>query len=217
MFLSTRPSRAHGPASKELPFLSFHAADARPRRPFGLDPRIPVPTILSHPAVPLALAAIAGQRHVSARLLAVGVIASVLPDADVLAFRLGVPYASDFGHRGFSHSLLFALAVGVLALAFAPALRCKRLTAFLFVTISCASHGLLDMLTNGGHGVAYLWPFSDERFFFPSQVIEVSTLNLRRFFGPAGLTVLLSELRWIWLPAAAAAALGILLRRKNAA
>lgn len=176
-----------------------------------------MPTILSHPAVPLALAAIAGQRHVSARLLAVGVIASVLPDADVLAFRLGVPYASDFGHRGFSHSLLFALAVGVLALAFAPALRCKRLTAFLFVTISCASHGLLDMLTNGGHGVAYLWPFSDERFFFPSQVIEVSTLNLRRFFGPAGLTVLLSELRWIWLPAAAAAALGILLRRKNAA
>ena len=46
------------------------------------------------------------------RLLAAGVIAAMLPDADVLAFALHIPYADAFGHRGASHSLLFA---GVLA------------------------------------------------------------------------------------------------------
>jgi len=30
-------------------------------------------------------------------------------------------------------------------------------------------HGLLDMITNGGKGVAFLWPFTSERFFFPAR------------------------------------------------
>lgn len=71
---------------------------------------------------------------------------------------------------------------------------------FVFVLLSGASHGLLDMLTNGGLGVAYFWPFSDHRFFFPEQVIQVSPLSLRRLLGPAGRAVLESELLWIWLP-----------------
>jgi inner membrane protein len=140
-----------------------------------------------------------------------------LPDADVLAFRLGVAYASEFGHRGFSHSLLFAAVVAAIAAVSAPLLKTQRDTAASFVGLACASHGLLDMLTNGGHGVAYFWPFSDERFFFPTQVIEVSTLSLRRFLGPAGLAVLGSELRWVWLPAIAVAILGISIRRRVAA
>jgi inner membrane protein len=145
-----------------------------------------------------------------------GIVASVLPDADVLTFRLGIPYSHEFGHRGASHSLFFAIILGSIVSLLASRLRASRKVAFLFVSAACASHGLLDMLTNGGHGVAYFWPFSDDRFFFPSQVIEVSTLNLRRFFGQAGASVLQSELRWVWLPALLLGIAGYVVRRRNA-
>jgi inner membrane protein len=38
----------------------------------------------------------------------------MLPDADVLAFKFGVAYGNMFGHRGFTHSLLFAFVVPIL-------------------------------------------------------------------------------------------------------
>ena len=75
-----------------------------------------MPSIITHAAVPLALWCAADRGRIPPRLLAAGVIAAMLPDADVLAFALHIPYADAFGHRGASHSLLFA---GVLA-AFTP-------------------------------------------------------------------------------------------------
>ncbi|AYZ68804.1 TPA: metal-dependent hydrolase [Stenotrophomonas maltophilia] len=77
-----------------------------------------MPSIITHAAVPLALWCAADRGRIPPRLLAAGVIAAMLPDADVLAFALHIPYADAFGHRGASHSLLFA---GVLA-AFAAVL-----------------------------------------------------------------------------------------------
>ncbi|WP_097048802.1 metal-dependent hydrolase [Stenotrophomonas sp. CC120223-11] len=71
-----------------------------------------MPSIITHAAVPLALWCAADRGRIPPRLLAAGVIAAMLPDADVLAFVLHIPYADAFGHRGASHSLLFA---GVLA------------------------------------------------------------------------------------------------------
>jgi len=167
-----------------------------------------MPTILTHPAVPLALGLALGSRTISPRLLTVGLMASVLPDLDVLAFRFGIPYAHDLGHRGASHSLAFAALLGLLALVMAGPLRASRKAAFLFVFAAAASHGLLDMLTNGGMGVALAWPLSGERFFFPVQVIEASPLGLGRFLGPAGAKVMVSELVWVWGPCAVVAAVG---------
>lgn len=159
-----------------------------------------MPTIFSHIAVPLALRLGLGKSIVSAQLLAAGLTVSILPDADVLAFRLGIAYADSFGHRGASHSLAFAILMGLVASMFATHLRVTRSVAFAYVALSTASHGFLDMLTNGGLGVALLWPASSERYFFPWQVIEVSPLSIRRFVGPRGLEVLQSELVWVWLP-----------------
>src|SRR5687768_4584174 len=43
---------------------------------------------------------------------------SMLPDADVVGFSLGVEYGDPWGHRGATHSLAFAAAVaGVIAVA----------------------------------------------------------------------------------------------------
>jgi inner membrane protein len=66
-----------------------------------------VPTTFSHPAVPWALTYGLGPGGVCERLVLTGAAASILPDLDVFAFRLGIPYDSGPGHRGFSHSLAF--------------------------------------------------------------------------------------------------------------
>lgn len=88
-----------------------------------------MPTIISHAAVPLAIGLGLGRDAVSTRLLVAGIAASVLPDLDVLAFRLGIAYADPFGHRGFSHSLLLAIALAVIAALFCSRLRASRSAA----------------------------------------------------------------------------------------
>ncbi len=161
-----------------------------------------MPTILSHPAVPLALHVGLGQRVVSSRLLAVSVVCSILPDLDVLAFQMGIPYSSYLGHRGFTHSIFFALVIAVICTAFYQQLHTSSRAAFSVSFLSGVSHGFLDAFTNGGLGVAFLWPISDQRFFFPVQVIEVSPIGLSRFLSSYAWHVLYSEIIWIWLPCA---------------
>ncbi len=164
-----------------------------------------MPTILTHAAVPLAAAIGLGRRAIPTRLMLAGIVASMLPDADVLAFRFGIAYADTFGHRGASHSLAFALMLALMAAAMAPLLQTRRLTAALFVGLSALSHPLLDMFTNGTHGVALWWPLSSQRLEWPWHPVIASPLSLQRLFSPRGLELMLSELRWIWGPACIAA------------
>lgn len=171
-----------------------------------------MPTLFTHAALPLAAGIALGRQRVSPRLMLTGMAAAMLPDADVAAFALGVDYAHAFGHRGASHSLAFALAFGLLASCFARVLRARGVAALLFVALSAASHPLLDMLTDGGLGVALLWPWTPSRYFAPWRVVEVSPFA-HHFFSMRGIEVLCSEARWIIGPALAAAALSALARR----
>lgn len=171
-----------------------------------------MPSALSHPAVPLALALALGSHTVPTRLLLAGVVAAVVPDLDAVAFKLEIPYGHALGHRGASHSLVAAAVLGLVAAGFADHLRVRRTVAFAFVAAAAASHGLLDMLTNGGHGVALAWPASAERLWWPARPIEASPLSFRRFFTNAGVAVVASELRWIWAPCLAVGLTGLALR-----
>jgi inner membrane protein len=159
-----------------------------------------VPTFLTHPAVPVALGVGLGEATVSRRLLVAGAVASLLPDLDVLGFYVGVPYAAPFGHRGATHSLVAALAVALAGAALHRPLRTPARTAFWFLLVAAASHGLLDALTNGGYGVALLWPFTDERLFAPVRLIQVAPL--RHALWSRGLVALGSEALRVWAPAA---------------
>ena len=179
-----------------------------------MSPKERVPSILTHPAVPLALGVAYGQRYVSRRLLLAGVGASILPDIDSLGLRLGIPYEHALGHRGFSHSILFALLLAASAALLYRTLRASPSAAFAVVLISCASHGLLDALTNGGLGVAFLSPFSNHRYFLPWRPIAVSPLDIDLFFSAWGLRVLHSEALCVWLPCALLGGLGFLIRRE---
>ena len=169
-----------------------------------------MPTVFSHPAVPLALGAGLGAEVVPRRLMLAGALVSALPDLDVVTSHWGIPYSASLGHRGFSHSLLAAAVVALVGAAAAPALRAGLARAFVFLFVAIASHGALDACTNGGLGVAFLWPWSEQRFFAPEglRVIEVSPIGLGPFLSARGAAVLESEVRWIWLPALA---LGLIL------
>ena len=156
-----------------------------------------MPTVLTHPAVPLAIGLGLGKDVVLAPLLITGMAVSVLPDLDVLTFRYGISYASDFGHRGFSHSLLFAAALALLGARAFRYFQTSFGRAFLFLFVAAASHGILDAFTNGGLGIAFLWPWSTQRYFAPVQVIQVAPIGISRFFSPRGVSVLISEILWV--------------------
>src|SRR5215510_7159790 len=92
-------------------------------------------------AAALGLLSVPGR----ARLIAQDAALAILPDADAIGFQLGVPYASQLGHRGLSHSIAFAalVAIGVARLlpARPPAPSRMRAASFLFAAV--LSHGLL--------------------------------------------------------------------------
>jgi inner membrane protein len=120
------------------------------------------------------------------------VVCAMLPDADVIGFGFGIRYGDFLGHRGFTHSLVFAALTGLLVARGKPVLT-------IYFALVTASHGVLDAMTNGGLGIAFFSPFDTTRYFFPWRPIAVSPIGAR-FFSERGMNVLLSELGWIWLP-----------------
>jgi len=52
-------------------------------------------------------------------------------------------------------------------------------------------------------GVGWFWPWRDERFFDPWQLIRVAPFKLEAYLTARGEAVILSELYWVWLPGAA--------------
>ena len=169
-----------------------------------------MPTIFAHAVVPLAIAAAAGRARISPKLAIAGAAFAIVPDLDVVSFRLGIDYADTWGHRGATHSLVFAaLCAAVVALLWREA---RSFIGWIFLALSMASHGLLDTLTDGGLGAALWWPFSEARVFAPLTPVRVSPIGAG-FFSARGLETVLSELRWIVLPCLALASAGWLVRR----
>lgn len=104
-------------------------------------------------------------------------LVALLPDIDVVGFVLGVPYSAQWGHRGATHSLVFALAVALVALA-ASNERRQPFRTWWIASIALVSHGPLDTLTDGGLGCALLWPFDQTRYFAPWRPIPVAPIGL---------------------------------------
>ena len=75
---------------------------------------------VSHAFVAVALGSAYARHPMPRHFWLLSVACSILPDADVMGFALGVPYSSLWGHRGLSHSLCFAfvLSLCVVSLAF---------------------------------------------------------------------------------------------------
>ena len=160
-------------------------------------------SVFGHAFASVALGSAYAKEITSRKFWILGIICAVLPDADVLSFRFGISYESFWGHRGFTHSLLFALLVGVLItpLFYRYSFRARKYWIYVsFFSLSTASHAVLDAMTTGGLGVAFFAPFDNERYFLPFRPIQVSPIGVKNFFGEAGWQVIQSELLWIGLP-----------------
>lgn len=155
-------------------------------------------SFFSHPAFPVAV--YLSRRGISKPLLIYSSFLTLFPDADVIAFRFGIPYHSQWGHRGFTHSIVFALIMAFISVPFAKKLEANKLSVFWMAFLSTLSHAVFDAFTNGGLGVAFFWPFTHERYFFPYHPVEVSPIGVLGFISMRGVMVVLSEILWIWLP-----------------
>lgn len=178
----------------------------------------------SHAVAALSIGTCFYRPQIPKRVWVAGVLCSVIPDLDVIGFRFGVHYGDFWGHRGFTHSLVFAALLSgavVLILSRRGRAGIGRFALFGYLFLATASHGVLDAMTNGGLGVAFFSPFKNARYFLPWRPILVSPISIRRFFGEHGYgvfggrwyAVLQSELLWIWAPALLFAGLVLAFKR----
>jgi len=63
---------------------------------------------VSHAVAALGIGAAFYRRPVPKRVWIAGIACSMIPDLDVIGFRFGIHYGDFWGHRGFTHSLVFA-------------------------------------------------------------------------------------------------------------
>ena len=164
-----------------------------------------MPSVFTHSFVGICSGIITSKKCLPKRFWFLSIVCAIIPDADVIGFKYGIPYAHVFGHRGFFHSLSFALIFGFfISLIFFKKnfkfISKEYLFYWMYFFLITASHGLLDTLTNGGLGIALLSPFSNQRFFFWDTPIQVSAIGIKAFMNKRSLLVLQSEFLWVWLP-----------------
>ena len=163
-----------------------------------------MPTVITHGVVGYLGARLAGPR-LPPRLGLLAMACSMAPDLDSVAFALGIPYGHIMGHRGFSHSPLFALLLALIVCL--VGLRQVRLgsrgwwVCYAVLTLATASHGVLDAMTTAPYGVAFLFPLTDERFLLPWQLMPAVSVGKGFFLNPELSTfVMMAEIQIVWLP-----------------
>ncbi|HEV2947264.1 MAG TPA: metal-dependent hydrolase [Gemmataceae bacterium] len=162
-----------------------------------------MPTIYTHGVVGLGAAGAAFPRQGSWLFWILAGFLPMIPDFDAFSTA---PYGTTFGHRGFTHSFVFALGVALITAGLTFKYLGMRfwILAIFFFAIT-ASHGVLDAFTSGGYGILWLWPFSDARF-GPWGPIPVADIGFD-WPNPWTSRAVCFELLWIWLPTALAVGL----------
>jgi inner membrane protein len=155
-------------------------------------------TIISHPAVLMVFYPTFSRYQFLLGTWIAAAICSIVPDFDVIGFQLGIQYGDILGHRGLTHSILFAFLLSAIVAVIIQ--QKEKIAAFLFLFVCTLSHGILDALTDGGLGIAFLSPFSNTRYFFPWRPLEVSPIGISGFLSDPALSVLMTEIKFIWIP-----------------
>ncbi len=158
-----------------------------------------MPLPVAHSLVGASLVAAVLPREGRYRLLLAA--GAVLANAADLDFILSFALRSRGWHRGFTHSLAFALAVSLCFLLLLGRRRAREAAAF---GLAYGSHALLDFATTReGGGLELFWPFSAERLGLrwwglselpsrlpPAEVLKSAGLELLLFAPPLVLLLL---------------------------
>lgn len=171
-------------------------------------------TIFSHSAVSITSQLFLGKNKIPSKLMILGAAFSMLPDLDIVSFYFGIEYANPLGHRGFSHSILFAFLLSVIAsILVAKYWNIKKSLVFSFLFLCTISHGVLDAMTSGGLGVGFFIPLDNTRYFFPYRPIRVSPIGIKNFLTHRGVIVLQSEIVFVWFPLLVIGSIGYWIRK----
>jgi len=95
----------------------------------------------------------------SLRAIGLSVMLAICPDFDYALNFLRIGRGG--WHHGFTHSIVFALAVGLVCWLI---LRDRRAGILFILCAIVASHSLLDYLFTESRGVALFWPITDHRY-----------------------------------------------------
>ena len=128
----------------------------------------------------------------------------MIPDLDVIGFHFGIAYADALGHRGFTHSILFAAMAAIIT----PLIAFPKIDAFCrawrvvvgLAFIATLSHGVIDAFTDAGLGVGFFIPFDDTRYFAPWRPLATSPLGISAFVNGPAVRILINEFVWVGLP-----------------
>src|SRR5690348_2264823 len=108
-------------------------------------------TLLGHAVFATALGKLLSTKEhkVPPRFWWLAALCAILPDIDVIGFRFGIRYGDFFGHRGFTHSIFFAVIVAFIVSRYffrrSSFSQSKLFWWFFFITLS---HGVLDACTD---------------------------------------------------------------------
>jgi inner membrane protein len=145
-------------------------------------------SLISHAVTPLGIGSVFARPKLPKRVWVIGADCSMLPDIAVIGFRLGIHYGDFWGHRGVTHSLLFASVIATLALVAGLPRALAGLSRgwlWLYFFLATASHGILHAMTNGGLGAAFFSPVDKTRYFFPGTPFWFRRYRLRDFSANA--------------------------------
>src|SRR5450432_1194247 len=126
----------------------------------------------------------APDQRVSAGTLLLFAALAELPDIDVVGVACGVRDLGCFGHRGASHSLVTAVALGLLSGLVARRFGWPAVRTAVAATLALASHGILDTFGEGGRGIPLLWPLSDARFMLPWRLLPDAPRGIQMLSRP---------------------------------
>lgn len=127
---------------------------------------------LTHFVVGASIGATFSPRHRTRRMMLVGSVLQSLPDADVIANLGASPAEALLIHRGFTHSILFAVLCSLLLSAWLPQSRALDRSPgywFFFSLVQLITHDFLDAFN--AYGTALFIPFSFQRVSFHSLFV----------------------------------------------
>jgi inner membrane protein len=133
----------------------------------------------------------------------------MVPDFDAFS---NASYGTILGHRGFTHTICFALIMGLTSAAFTfRRFQVGFWKLAIFFAAITASHGVLDAFTNGGFGIPFFWPGTSRRF-GPWGPITCPDIGFE-LPDPRTSRAIRAELLWVWLPTITLVVLSVAYRR----
>jgi membrane-bound metal-dependent hydrolase YbcI (DUF457 family) len=120
---------------------------------------VPFPVAHGLIGASVVAALLPSSRSRIAKPLLIGAFLGISPDFDYALNWLRI--SGGGWHHGFTHSIPFALVVGLVMIIFLRDWKARSLIVF---SAAFASHTLLDYLITESQGVALWWPFTDHRY-----------------------------------------------------